>query len=157
MQKYGIPLSRYTVFLQNCPLEWRPNGCSFFVVHPPGFCRNSTSGALSAIMPFANAHSLRTLFPLTISIKEVLAGKSARVFTGYKTKAPTRGLRLLFGAPAGARTRNNAVGGRRFIQLDYGCVFRQSVLALPSLILIRLTISWLLAVFRLDYAVSING
>ena len=24
--KYGIPLSRYAVFLQNCPLEWRPKG-----------------------------------------------------------------------------------------------------------------------------------
>ena len=26
-----------------------------------------------------------------------------------------------FGAPAEIRTRNSAVGGRRFIQLDYGC------------------------------------
>ena len=29
--KYGIPLSRYTVFLQNCPLERRSKGGLFFV------------------------------------------------------------------------------------------------------------------------------
>ena len=32
MQKYGIPLSRYTVFLKNCPLERRSNGRIFFAV-----------------------------------------------------------------------------------------------------------------------------
>ena len=28
--KYGIPLSRYIVFLQNCPLEYDPNGGGLF-------------------------------------------------------------------------------------------------------------------------------
>ena len=31
-QEYGIPLSRYTVFLQNCPLGHDPNGLGFFVI-----------------------------------------------------------------------------------------------------------------------------
>ena len=31
--KYGIPLSRYTVFLQNCPLEWRSKLAAFFCVY----------------------------------------------------------------------------------------------------------------------------
>ena len=27
--KYGIPLSRYTVFFENCPLEYNSNGLLF--------------------------------------------------------------------------------------------------------------------------------
>ena len=30
MQKYGIPLLRYTVFLKNCPLEYDPKDGVFF-------------------------------------------------------------------------------------------------------------------------------
>ena len=29
--KYGIPLSRYTVFLQNCPLGYDPNESPFLL------------------------------------------------------------------------------------------------------------------------------
>ena len=43
--KYGIPLSRYTVFLQNCPLGYDPNVLGFFGrggrtrTHDPWFWR----------------------------------------------------------------------------------------------------------------------
>ena len=30
--KYGISLSRYTVFLQNCPLEEHPKAAALFIV-----------------------------------------------------------------------------------------------------------------------------
>ena len=30
--KYGIPLSRYTVFLQNCPLGYDPNAFGSFLL-----------------------------------------------------------------------------------------------------------------------------
>ena len=30
--KHGIPLSRYTVFLQNCPLAYTPYSVGFFVI-----------------------------------------------------------------------------------------------------------------------------
>ena len=34
--KYGISLSRYTVFLQNCPLGYAPNGRSLFLFFAHG-------------------------------------------------------------------------------------------------------------------------
>ena len=34
--KYGIPLSRYTVFLQNCPLERRSKELVLFFANPQG-------------------------------------------------------------------------------------------------------------------------
>ena len=35
--KYGIPLLRYTVFFENCPLGYNPNGCRFYFLKE--FCR----------------------------------------------------------------------------------------------------------------------
>ena len=43
--KYGTPLSRYTVFLQKCTLEYNPNGNAVFLFwscrsrFEPAFCR----------------------------------------------------------------------------------------------------------------------
>ena len=37
-QEYGIPLSRYTVFLQNCPLGHDPKGVCFLLVLLREFC-----------------------------------------------------------------------------------------------------------------------
>ena len=34
-QEYGIPLSRYSVFLQNCPLGHDPKANGFFQLNPP--------------------------------------------------------------------------------------------------------------------------
>ena len=31
-RKYGIPLSRYAIFLKNCPLEWRSKEGGFFCI-----------------------------------------------------------------------------------------------------------------------------
>ena len=47
-QEYGIPLSRYTVFLQNCPLGHDPKAIVFFQLNP-SFERNKSASQMKSL------------------------------------------------------------------------------------------------------------
>ena len=49
-QEYGIPLSRYTVFLQNCPLGHDPKASAFFVLFPSYDLRHLVADDASVIV-----------------------------------------------------------------------------------------------------------
>ena len=80
--KYGIPLSRYTVFLQNCPLERSPIRSVFFYYEILVASSFSEASRLIFILP---SSLQRAQSFLAISSRETSSAKSSEILKGLST------------------------------------------------------------------------